>query len=472
MFRTRSSSVRVHEQCQRKGFQEQVLGLRAPDSIGKTFGTQYHLDWKTWFNDKKLPSQYTDTGIVARRAMHLYPAPGEGLLVEYGEVTEEDREAGVQGAIDEVLADGTIYVGAIDLADVRPAPQLKDGRRLYDHKSTVNMSYAKTADELRRDVSAVFYARRLRDLALKPLGIADRDMPARWVYAERIGKKVQEVDFLITGADMRERWGKTLQSVKEMRALHDQGPRWQDVTPNYNACGDFGGCQFRAQCSLAKIRNNGATAPKESAVGLLDDLKKGVTIGDKVAAPQVQQAKPPTFEPAPRQQGASKATLAARGNSLAALLGKTGPVSLASVQATQPADIEDPNTGLYDGSGDDPEPAEEGLAVGVNPIDAPPPDLSKDTIEKKTRKKREKGAEVTIPSAAAAVLFTQGEMRTLTEQITADVAAAFPAGGAPKVSLVGRIAQLEARIAELEKGGPADTGLANRLAALEAMVGA
>ncbi len=488
IFRTRSSSVRVHEQCQRKAFKNQVLGLRDPDSIGKTFGTAYHLDWKAWFNQNKLPSQYTDTGIVARRAMHLYPAPGAGLLVEYGELTDEERAEGKVGAIDEVLADGTVYVGAIDLADARPSAQLVAGRRLWDHKSTINMSYAKTADELRQDVSSVFYARRLRE-KLRAIGIAIDDMPSRWVYAERIGKKVQAVDFLITGADMRERWGKTLSSVKEMRALHDAhshggvaGVKWQDVTPNYDACGDFGGCQFRAQCALAKLRavNNAPQGQEAVSMGLLGDLQKGVKLGDKVAAPQVPAVV------------ATKATLGARGGSLSALLGKIGPPKQEAPRVMTDAET---NPGTLDGKTyttedldsdpfEQPEDGEgEGLAVGVNPIDAPPPDLAKDTIEKKVRKKREKGVatpetevqQTKSETLVATVAYVNNISEEQATQLLAETKAralARAESKLPQVSLTERIAKLEARIAELEQGAPADTGLANRLAALEAMVGA
>jgi hypothetical protein len=356
-FTTRSSHVRTAESCMRKGYLNEVCGHPDEETEAKNFGTDTHTVYEHWFKAATPPPD-TPHGKVARRSLHLYPAPGQGL--------------GVEMRVQEVLKDGTVYNGAIDLADLRAPAQLirdDDGRglRLYDHKTCGSLNWAKDADTLARDVSAVFYAMQLRK-ALHAMGWDEKEIPARWVYSERNPNgKTRPVDFLITREAQRERWAKTLETVGNMRKLAEQGPHWTDVTPNYKACSAYGGCKFQGQCNLARRRTN---------MGLLDNLRASMAVGQQVTAQPPAPAAPPggvlamhlakaTPAPAP-QQPAAEAVAA---------------IPVAAAVPVQP--------GL-----------EEGITLpmtepitGVVPPDAPAPDLTKDTVEKKTRKKREKVVE-------------------------------------------------------------------------------
>jgi hypothetical protein len=381
-FRTRSSHVRVYESCARKWFRNEVEGLPDPDTVAKTFGTNAHAIQEAWLRDGK-PHPFSKEGIAARRAVPHLPAPGEGL--------------GVEHKIEKVLGDGTIYTGAIDLVDLRPTSQLRrteQGRfiRLYDHKFTAALKFAKTAEELSRDVSAVFYAMEVKRLTEDPI------VNGRWVYSERNGNGVLPVDFTITGVEMRERWAKTLGSVAEMRKLAEQKPQWTEVTPDYNACDAFGGCQFRAQCALRKA---------QSKMGMLDDLKAKLPVGQGVAAPAAAAQ--------PQAAVAAKAPQ----SPLAKLLAAKKAPTVQALVTEAPVQLE---PGEMDGTGE--EGAELGNVpavpmatepvTGIIPPDAPAPDLQKDTVEKRKRTKREKTLDVlAAPGMQEALAQDQAKLEAL-----------------------------------------------------------
>jgi hypothetical protein len=390
-FRTRSSHVRTFESCGRKWYLNEVCGIPDKETEAKRFGTEMHLILEHWLRDGKMPGR-TPEAMAAKRSIPYLPAPGAGLLVEH--------------KIERVLADGTIYTGAIDVADLRPKEQLlkqlKDPNklnRLLDHKSTASLRYAKTADELSRDVSAVAYAMEVRRKVKEIFGIDEEVIHGRWNYVPRLGNEpAMPVEFTITRAAQRERWAQTLESVGKMRKLAEQRPAWQDVTPNYQACDSYGGCQFRAQCALAKARsatvNNAPEGRKGIEMGLFDDLKNKKPVGQGVAAPAPQ---------APAEQPQAASTPA---SPLQALLARKKAPTVAAIVATAPAQPEPVTTSKltpeevaadpdFEASGFDPTDAEleEGVSVGVNPSDAAAADLQKDTVEKKTKRKRLKTLE-------------------------------------------------------------------------------
>jgi hypothetical protein len=382
-FTTRSSHVRTAETCLRKWYLNEVCGLPDQETAAKTFGTITHLIYEEWFRDAKNPatSAHGEPAHreVARRSLHMYPAPGPGLLVEH--------------KLSETLEDGTVYTGALDLADARPGAVV----RLYDHKTCGSLKWAKTATDLEKDVSAVFYGRHLLRI-LHGLGFQEEALRSRWVYSERNpnGKTVP-VNFILRPSNMRERWDKTLDMVKIMRRHAEQTPAWQDVTPNYDACGNYGGCRFQGQCNLVRRR--------QETMGLMDQLRASLPqqqAAQVQAAPQ--QAPAPIPAPVPAAPGG---ILAAFQQQQAA---QPAAQAVAALPVQQPAQVQAPavvlvSPGLEEGINVPvqvpptfvaPIPAP---VVGVVPPDAPAPDLTKDTVEKKTRKKREKAVDA-VPMIA------------------------------------------------------------------------
>jgi hypothetical protein len=380
-FTTRSSHVRTAETCLRKWYLNEVCGLPDQETAAKTFGTITHLIYEEWFRDAKNPATSTHGEPahreVARRSLHMYPAPGPGLLVEH--------------KLSETLEDGTVYTGALDLADVRPGAVV----RLYDHKTCGSLKWAKTTADLEKDVSAVFYGRHLLRI-LHGLGFQEEALRSRWVYSERNpnGKTVP-VNFILRPANMRERWDKTLDMVKIMRWHAEQTPAWHDVTPNYDACGNYGGCRFQGQCNLVRRR--------QQTMGLMDQLRASlpqqqaaqVMPQQVLAAPQRLQVEPAVaggiLAAFQQQQAAQPAVQAV------AALPVQAPIQQPAVVLVSPGleeginvPVQAPPTFVA------PIPSP---VTGVVPPDAPAPDLTKDTVEKKTRKKREKAVDA-VPMIA------------------------------------------------------------------------
>ncbi len=480
-FSTRSSHVRVFETCARKWLLNEVddsaNGRPAkpdPDTVAKTFGTTMHLILEHWLRDAKTPGFSKEASAAKRSIPHL-PVPGAGLIIER--------------KFERVLEDGTVYYSTADVIDARPQAQLvrsKNGQgvRLLDHKSTANLKYAKTPDELGRDVSAVAYAIETRRV-LEEMGIDEKEIHCRWNYVPRLSNDpCVPVEFTVTRAAQRERWSQTLDSVGKMRRISDAtaagGVRWQDVTPNYGACDNFGGCQFRAQCAMAKATGKSVGAAlaeavnktppglKENEMGLLDDLRNKLPVGQGVSAPATATAATVTATatatalavveaPTPVltiAQPPSQGTLppqapppASKPTGLAALLSRKKAPTVAQIVASSTGetvttpltiassleageDIEDgePTEAelvgeadlVADAAADEPD----GMSYGINPIEAPPPDLQKDTVEKKKRTKRTKTVDPetqAIAEAMAQAAVAEAAASESTKQVTTAV---------------------------------------------------
>jgi hypothetical protein len=453
-FRTRSSNVRTFQDCKRQWYLQCVLGYMQIESEAMRFGTKMHLHLEEWLRDAKVPD-YSKEGLAAVKIIPLLPDPSPGLRVEH--------------KIVEVLPDGdargpaTVYTGAIDVCDLRaevmvkhwPAPvdhyATEPGSlvpyRMWDHKSCASLRWAKSREELEEDVSANFYGRHVLRT------VQEDTLYCRWNYSERVGSKAEPRDFVLTAESVEARWQKTKETVAEMRDLHYSQKDWTEVAGNYEHCKAYGGCQFQAQCSLQRNQ--------EIAMGLLDHLKGGGEVGKGVAGPSA----PAGSEPA--QQSNSLASLFS--GLVAPQAVQQAPVTLVqppradslsvpgmmAALAQDQAKLEalgmvptDDEPDLMNEGGE-----AEGMNFGINPADAAPADLAKDTVDKKTRKKREKklDADVVVPPTVAAPT-AESRVDTIVREV---------------LSARAPIASLEARTPEQKSSGT----LLERVAKLEAATG-
>jgi hypothetical protein len=412
-FKTRSSHVRTFESCKRKWSLNELFGFPDPDTMAKLFGTKAHKFREDWLRDSKLPTASKE-GLAAQRGLNFLPAPGAGLLVEHA------IEKTLTGSLESV-----IYTGAIDLVDMRSAGLLLKGVRLYDHKFTGNLKWAKTADELSRDVSAVFYAMEVRRLT-REAGAEEEEISARWLYGERESTRVKPVDFVINRANQRERWAETLDSVGQMKRHADQmgSFTWKDVEPNYDACNAYGGCPFKAQCTFARVAPLGVGAVKETNpqgekervnMGLLDSLRNSeVVLGDKVAATPAVATLKAVVQSAPPVP--TKSVLAGL------LQKKAAPAPVPAPEVMQDEEGDD-EADLMDSESMTPLPAmmDVPLNVGVVPPDAPEPDLTKDTVEKKKKGKRQKKLDTAVDEPSQTIELSSKateQLNTIVETVT------------------------------------------------------
>lgn len=230
---TRSSEVRVFERCKRKWFIEKIMKIPQEESYAMSWGTHLHRHLEAYLSTGTKPTGSGATGRAAWRSFHLLPKPSHELIVEETFV----RTIG-----------GAEYFGTPDLIDpTSDAPIL-----LYDHKSTARLKYAKSKEELQKDVSANFYAHLVQEITNK------HDVPSRWIYTERNGEGVMPVDFTLTNTMIEERMDKTTRSVEDMVRI-SEAKSYAQVEGNFSACRDYnrtcphiGKCETLRKFSLLK----------------------------------------------------------------------------------------------------------------------------------------------------------------------------------------------------------------------------
>jgi CRISPR/Cas system-associated exonuclease Cas4 (RecB family) len=125
-----ASQAKTFQSCARKWWYEAVMGLVSPSSKAQALGTRTHLELEKWYQDGKRPS--VPSVVLALDSGEL-PERSDSILIEQ-ELTDP-----------ELYAADVRFKGFIDL--IIPG----DHVRVIDWKTTSNLDYAKSGDELLED---------------------------------------------------------------------------------------------------------------------------------------------------------------------------------------------------------------------------------------------------------------------------------------------------------------------------------
>lgn len=350
------SQLTTEDRCQRK------WGLYAIDKITKEqtkaqeLGTALHAQLEAWLGQGVPPSsdRLTDSG-----ALSHFPAPfTPGLRIEQCfAICITDNEATDQ-ALSEVYFWGFKDVELIGTVAL-----------VQDLKTTKSFDWQKTEDELAKDVQGNVYA---LDAALS----GDfSTVTLKWVYARTQGAPASdctEVELSVESVvkksvDLAERAFRMAflkrQSTLEIRTGtreqvpilgadgkqeigKDGKPRFKNalfslrLNPNASACGDFGGCEYRAICG---------------------DLKKGSTLAARRAQEKLEKER--------HVARVSGQTVYTR-----ALVPEADGIAFFKTTKTTSATAQDNNMGLMDKvrAGKVPSGGTTSVATG-DTVEAPPP---------------------------------------------------------------------------------------------------
>ena len=236
---TRSSRLKVHYRCPRRGYFEYMLGLRYPISEAAAMGTLNHKKYELYFRgDMKLEQlppmcrMGIETGI--------YPEPGPNVHAEQRFRFE--------------------YAGF----DCWGTRDLRQDGRLWDHKfgtPSYHMGGSNHAAKLPEDdLQAVFYA-----MGLVMEG--EPEVELTWVIHNKRSLTWTPRAFVsvLSAAEVRDRFDALCLPI--MMDLRDTPRgRWQDIEPNPDACEDFEGCPHKPYChiTLDQIVNLNVRKPKKN----------------------------------------------------------------------------------------------------------------------------------------------------------------------------------------------------------------
>jgi hypothetical protein len=336
------SQVESFRECPRKWFRISVLGQRQPQKPSAQLGTCVHTGAQRWHEEAIDPDgaeifEYPDPndatktvrkfpGRILQSGLHLLPPP-RTVLCEGNFRFRTPSGFWFRGA-----RDGLTYVvsGPGDARryylPTKQLPRVPAGALgfflLLDHKTTVHPIWAKSDLELLDDVQANVYALEImnacrveevhcqwtyfltdeRPDAPKRYGADDTDYPKKlakwheWVAAGR--PPAWKVEFIVTRTTAMKIVAEVERDAATMVELREVAPQttWQEMTPNFGACSNFGGCPFgpRGLAECQRPITNVYGAKEMSLKSLVAAKQKEL---DAAAAPPPPPPEPDYWQP-------------------------------------------------------------------------------------------------------------------------------------------------------------------------------
>lgn len=314
------SQVDTFSLCNRKWWFNKIMGLEIPAHPSAVIGSAMHAELETYLEhgDPKV------LGPIARAGLEFLPKPGTVVI---------EHDIGPLG----LTAGGLPAHGRIDALDLRSEPP-----EVIDHKSIGDLKWAKTSEELAKNVQMIVYAR-ATTVELERMGVPAPVVKVSHIaYQTKGGHIARKTSALLTQAQIAKTWSHIDTTVVAMRetALTLSPDR---VTPTKSACDAFGGCHFRDRCKALRATARISTPtpgdtpmPDPKANPLLARLGVKTKASAEVT---VETAPAPTPEPAP---AAAPAASAGKASVLSRLrkAAENPPVSMSIVPSDAPTDEE------------------------------------------------------------------------------------------------------------------------------------
>ena len=220
-----ASQFKTFSLCERKWWFEKRSGLPQPSpSNAMLLGTEVHSLLETYLLTGDEPTAMDRASKIVRGGIEsgLVPTP-QGVTVEL-RIQLDDCDPPLVGFID-----------ALDITGGSP--------EVIDHKTVGAWRWAKTEESLKADPQMIPYAVH----ALRATGAS-----VVWVthiqYLTKHPYDCREVSVKLAADEVFSEWEKlkALAAVmKPVAAVDDPN----DVTPNFDACGAFGGCPYFGECN-------------------------------------------------------------------------------------------------------------------------------------------------------------------------------------------------------------------------------
>lgn len=309
-----ASQVDTYNTCNRKWWFSKILGIETPPHPSAVIGTEVHAQLEAYL-EEKAPAD--SLGPIARTALPFAPRPGT-VYIE-----QSIEELGL-------VAGGLPALGYIDVLDLTSEPP-----QVLDWKTTSNFRYAKTEDELLRNVQMSVYAR-------ATLAMCERfDVPeppaVRVTHVAMLTKPPHEArrtSALMPLRTIHENWKSINDTVLTMRETATcETP--DKVAPTKSACSAYGGCPFLDRCKaleatrsifagLGSAQSNDDTNNTETPMPTDPAAKSSLLakLGVKTkssAAPAAPATPAPAAEPIPAP---TPAATAPTGNAADALMAR------------------------------------------------------------------------------------------------------------------------------------------------------
>lgn len=291
---TSASQVETYLKCPRLWYDGSVLGNKSPPSPAQSFGTVVH----------KVLEDYLDTnGPIKIAGSGLDPRLPKILAAAIPYLPDPVRDAGTYksegGILIPTFAGGPLWKGYIDLWMPGGPPRaptiggVGGGPNVRDYKTTSDFRYAKTPQELERNIQLVSYAWWAMTTPEYPAPV----VTVGHLYLKtRPAHKAHLVETDPLPYDyVRGFWqNEILPHVAAMEAIRAAMPKVDDVYPggvDTGHCNAYGGCPRKSACGIGsntvvQIRPNPNTkANPTMSMTLMEKLKLMQANGGKLPEP-------------------------------------------------------------------------------------------------------------------------------------------------------------------------------------------
>jgi hypothetical protein len=264
------SQIKTWRQCNRKWWYEKVAKIRQPTTKGQQLGTDVHELLEHYVeHGKVLPD--TLAGEIARAALPMV-----------------NMDAKCEHQFTLPLIDGIVATGRIDFTNVGV---------IEDLKTTSNMRYAKSSEELRSDPQAIIYLWAAQnDAALSFFGPINKF--SHLIVQTKAPHKIRRVDCELSNEDVEQGMQGVRSDALAIRSASNKEVK--DLDYNLDACSMFGGCHLRNECLKEGIFW-GSPRKDDGMNPLLASLRgnKTAVSTEKEQKATVVQKGPPAPEPEP-----------------------------------------------------------------------------------------------------------------------------------------------------------------------------
>jgi len=247
-MRLSASQVQTFVDCPRKWAWKYVADVEELPGPAAELGRLVHSELEKYLNGGEI-DYTTEVGYIAASGLEHLPKPGTPGLV-------------VEAEFHFVGPSGHSYLGYKDL---------QSPRVIYDHKTTSDLKWQKTEEDLRNDIQATLYAvdyfREHSD---------ENEVELRWVYYQT--RNTRKSAITVLRVNQTEAWNRFLaieQIAQEMEVASTKQPL--DLPPNINHCSAYGGCPHQGRCNLSPFEKMRAHMEQNKLTQLLQARKNGAS---------------------------------------------------------------------------------------------------------------------------------------------------------------------------------------------------
>ena len=235
--------------CNRQWYWQYPMGIKPPPTASNLVGSACHT-----IAEDFIQEQNGEDLSVKRDGKDHHRAivrPAMVTLRMLGDLHKSGLGY-VERGMKRKLRNGLDLVGRIDFMSL---PET-DNPLVVDHKTSSNLQYAKTEEELRTNIQMLAYA--YEAVCLKPLAKGVR--VAHNVMLTRGAPAARYTDALIPVKEVHAGWTR-IQDISDQMIETSKLASPADVPPNLSACDRFGGCFHRDRCAAIKNAQNPNASP-------------------------------------------------------------------------------------------------------------------------------------------------------------------------------------------------------------------